>query len=177
MADPTDTGGLQQAPLLRAIHRMWKRGAIERVALWLWPPLFTIVAFAAFLKYAPAQLDSVVAPSENPDGLQLKTLIRQVKTELQQADLEAIERNEPALFQLKDFELDVNVVARGTGTGSAEIVVFGSNVEVSRERIQRIHLRWIADPEARDVAAKQAKILDKPTDIIVADMPQAGGPK
>jgi hypothetical protein len=129
--------------------------------------------FVAFIFIARGSVDSLVAPSQDHvEGLELKTLIRQVKAELQEADLEALNNNEEPLFELQEFDLDLNFVAKGTTGGKVELSAVGSSVEVSRERLQHIHLRWKANPEARAVATQQASISAAPTDIINADNEQ-----
>ena len=147
-------------------------GKVRQVILLVWTPLVTIAAFLLLLSYMSHRVGTL-PPGNDPaaQGLQLKTLIRQVKTELQQADMEAIKNGEPALFQLKDFELDVNVVAKGSITGNAQIVTVGSSAEVSSERVQRIHLRWVVDPEAQKLAIETAKIDTKATRILDGDAP------
>ena len=171
MADAEDpkTSSPETGPLL-AGRNLPDR--LRQVILLIWTPLVTIAAFLLLLSYMSHRVDTLPPANDvAKEGLQLKTLIRQVKTELQQADMEAIEKGEPALFQLKDFELDVNVVAKGSISGNAQIVTVGSSAEVSSERVQRIHLRWVVDPEAQKLAIENAKIDAPATRILDGDAP------
>jgi len=168
VADPAD-------PAERAAARRIE--GVRRAAIWIGPSLLAIVLFIALTLLAPRVTDHLVEPAGGDvEGLQLKTLIRQVKKELQDADLEAVRSNEPALFELKQFDLDVNIVASGKTAADAKVLAVGSNVEVSRERVQHIHLVWTAArPEA--VIVQPHEIKGNATDVIDMEPIQQGGPK
>ena len=168
MVDPAD-------PAEQAAAR--RNEAVRRAAIWIGPSLLAVALFAALVLLAPRVTQNLIEPTpDQVEGLQLKTLIRQVKKELQDADQEAMDKGEQALFELKQFDLDVNIVAAGKTAADAKVLAVGSNVEVSRERVQHIHLVWTAAPPI-PVVPEPATISKKPTIVINADENPAGGKK
>ena len=164
-SDPSRTGTLQ------SVRRFLRSRMARRALLWLWPPLASVATLLLLVPLMDRQLDNRLhaAQKSDADGLELKSLVRQVKQQLQEADCEATANNEAALFELKDFELDLNFVAKGISGQKAEILAVGSNTEISRERLQHIHLRWTANSGAQTANVKPGKILAAPTDVIDAD--------
>ena len=164
MVDPAD-------PAEQAAAR--RNEALRRALVWIGPSLLAVALFFALVLLSPRLTDRLAQPgSPEAEGLQLKTLIRQVKKELEEADQEALDNNEAALFDLKEFVLDVNIVASGKTIHDAKVVTVGSNVEVGRERVQHIHLVWTAAREGK-VEPTLQPIPDKPTVTINAD--EGGG--
>lgn len=146
-----------------------KRGALKQLVMWVAPSLVAVALFTGLILVSPRITDRLAQPgSPEAEGLQLKTLIRQVKKELQEADQEALDNNEAALFELKEFDLDVNILASGKTIHDAKVVTVGSNVEVGRERVQHIHLVWTAAREENAVV-NEGSIPAKPTVTINAD--------
>lgn len=103
------------------------------------------------------------------EGIQLKELIRKVKADLTAADQEAAAKGELALFRLKDFELDINVVASGSAETKGQIMTVGSNVTVGSEKIQKIHLRWVADPERKLITPVPTTVIGDATVSVYAE--------
>lgn len=81
--------------------------------------------------------------------IEFSQLIRKVKAELVKSENDAIRRNELSLFALKDFELEIKVVASGSSTTGVKLYTVGSDVTVGEEMVQTIRLRWVVDPERR----------------------------
>ena len=169
MVDPTSIDNLSK-PRRRGFGQLLlSRRTLRHLVLWIGPPLITVIAFLLFARYADHQVADFVQQDDKAVGsLQLKELIRQVKKELVDADQEAIANGEPALFTLKEFELDVNVVAKGAAGGKAEIMTIGSNVDVSRERVQHIHLAWTPNSDIVAIKPKPASITDKADEEVTA---------
>lgn len=78
--------------------------------------------------------------------LEVSALIRKVKEELQTAEHERLKKNELALFELQDFEMEIHFVVRNTGEVSAEVIGIGSKADVGTEHVQKLTLRWKAIP-------------------------------
>lgn len=80
------------------------------------------------------------------EGPRIRDLVRQVKQELSEADSIAQARHELALFELKEFDLDISFVVQSkqTAGGKAgyELLAVESNSEIATARTQRIHLHW-----------------------------------
>ena len=58
------------------------QGPLRRTAFWLGPPLLAIFVFIAFILIAKRYTDLLVLPDQDTEqvqGLELKTLVRQVK--------------------------------------------------------------------------------------------------
>jgi hypothetical protein len=148
------------------------RDRLLRIPKWLISPLLSTAIFMALLLVLHHKPELIFPSSDEKvfaEGLQLKTLIRQVKNELQEAGKEAVNKNEAALFELKDFDLDVNIVAKGTSNVNAQIVTVGTNVEIARERLQHVHLHWVVDAKSRPVDARRGAITESPDVVIDAD--------
>lgn len=113
----------------------------------------TLGLFVAIVFVTGRVVRTEVAAGSEPGpvkSIELTDLIRQVKRGLADAQAQADAAGELKLFRLKDFELEVNVVARGEGKTSAKLWTVGSEVTSGSEKVQKIHLRWIADPERNE---------------------------
>lgn len=84
--------------------------------------------------------------SQQSKGLGIEDLIRRVKSELADAEAKRIRNNEAALFELKEFELEIGFVVQERTTAGGKIdyqvVSVDTGTEVGNERVQRIRLRW-----------------------------------
>jgi hypothetical protein len=82
------------------------------------------------------------------EPLGIAQVVRRVKQELYEADIERDERGEAALFELDSFDLELNFVVETRGAAKAgtdfALVVLGKEAEVSSQRIQKIHLHMKA---------------------------------
>jgi hypothetical protein len=86
--------------------------------------------------------------SEQP--LDVRCLVEAVKTELAAAESAQRRENKAALFELKDFEMEVNYVVRNSGGIKAEVVGVGTNLDAGSERVQKLLLRWAAIPNREE---------------------------
>jgi len=173
VVDPGNTGRSHKATLSQAFVRWWKRVSLKQIAFWIGPSLLSVGLFFALVLFGPSVTERLVKtdPHESK-SLELNTLIREVKAELQQADREAVENNEAAMFKLKEFDLDLNFVATGK---TAQVLTIGSNVEVGRERVQHIHLVWTPAGSV-PVAAEPREITENPTATTKMESVPKGGP-
>lgn len=81
-------------------------------------------------------------------GLEISTMIRNVKHELFKADSLRIAKKEGALFRLKDFQMEISFTVRqvtkaGVNVGYKFVTVEGGS-ETGNEKIQKLILRWDA---------------------------------
>lgn len=95
------------------------------------------------------------SPSEAENGgLEIGSLIRKVKRELMQADTQRINNNERALFQLKDFQMEISFMVKTVTTAGAKIdykfVTVDAGTETGNEKVQKLTLHWDAIPQKRD---------------------------
>jgi hypothetical protein len=104
---------------------------------------------------------------ETRPRVEVKDLIREVKAELVAADQEMLKKGEAALFQLKDFEMEIQFVVRRSGDLHAEVVGVGGGAGASSESVQKLKLHWDAlPPKAGSVPATQDAAEKKP-DIVI----------
>jgi hypothetical protein len=82
--------------------------------------------------------------------LDVRCLVEAVKEELAAAEDAQRGANKAALFQLKDFEMEINYVVRNSGGISAEVVGVGTNLDAGSERVQKLLLRWDAIPNREE---------------------------
>ncbi|MCU0709548.1 MAG: hypothetical protein MUF23_14765 [Pirellula sp.] len=87
------------------------------------------------------------------EPLEVKTLIRKVKEELQAAEFERVNQKELPLLQLQDFEMEINFVVRNAGGVRAEVVGIGSNIDLATEKVQKLKLHWTAVPATQKSVA------------------------
>ena len=79
-------------------------------------------------------------------GIGITDLVRQVKKELLALEDSMVKHNENALFQLKDFEMEINFVVRENTSakiqGNYEVVAVEGSKDYSNEKVQKIILHW-----------------------------------
>ena len=87
----------------------------------------------------------------DPTTRQIHEVVREVKEELARADSVRMARNEQPLFLLGYFDLDLKFTVSNSdkshGQASPAFVVVGSEESIERERVQEIHLHFVAPPE------------------------------
>lgn len=109
------------------------------------------------------------------EGLGVKDLIEKVKAELIETEQNQIKSNQAALFEIKDFDLEINFVVstRHTGTGKLEynVVTVGGETEVSSERIQKINLHMTAIPPKAIEKPMSQSSVSAPTKPVVINPP------
>ena len=131
-----------------------------------------------FTRHAPTQLST----SERP--LEVRELIEAVSEQLAAVDASRREKNLLPLFQLRDFEMEINYVVRNSGGAKAEVVGIGTNLDTVNERVQKLHLRWDAvgsqkreikstiDPNSIDLS--KATVIEPKSGKCPADQREAG---
>ena len=124
-------------------RKSWFAGA-SRMRVVVVGPLIAVALAGGFLlgRRPPALL------SEQP--LDVRCLIEAVTVELAAAEAAQRRENRMALFQLEDFEMEINYVARNSGTLKAEVVGVGTNLDGGSERVQKLLLRWAAIPNREE---------------------------
>jgi len=104
---------------------------------------------------------------ETRPRVEVKDLIREVKTELVAADKEMIKNGEAALFQLRDFEMEIQFVVRRSGDLRAEVVGVGGGAGASSESVQKLKLHWdVVPPRAGSVPPSEVPV-EKKADIVI----------
>lgn len=87
-------------------------------------------------------------------GLGISELISSVRQELREIENRRNENNETALFEVKDFDLEISFVvqSRSTLKGNIEyyFVTVDNEIETGQERIQKIKLHLTAIPKKHD---------------------------
>jgi hypothetical protein len=107
-----------------------------------------------------------IGAAETPHEAEIHEIIETVRAELKQADDERIKKNEPALFEVKTFDLEINFLAKSAETQSGglktELVAISGGSEVSSERVQKItlHLTTIPPKEIVVLPNPAAKSAD-----------------
>lgn len=83
-------------------------------------------------------------------GMGIKDLLSRVKSELYEAEKERIDKQELPLFELKDFDLEINfVVQKSSKIGGGvvlHVIEVDSEIQTGSERIQKIKLHMTAIP-------------------------------
>lgn len=137
-----------------------------------------VVTILLLLIIPPTLRDLRFSQTQEPEGLRIRDLVRQVKQELSEADSIAQSHHEMALFDLEEFDLDVSFVVRSknaaTGKAGYELLAVESSTELSTERLQHIHLRWkAAAPESVRLATDPGLADDVPS--IIGTIPPPKG--
>jgi hypothetical protein len=97
--------------------------------------------------------------SDTYEGLGIKDLIRKVKMELYESDMERKENLEEPLFELKDFDLEIAFIVktqtRRKGKVGYNLITLDSEMQTGTENVQKIKLHMTAIPPR-----KQKKIVE-----------------
>jgi NTP-dependent ternary system trypsin peptidase co-occuring protein len=135
----------------------------------LYAATLAAAAFAGSLYSARvARRDLGLADKSQP--LEIKDLIGRVREELAAAETDMLKRHDLALFRLKDFEMEINYVIRTGSVVKTEVVGVGTDLNVDRERVQKLTLRWAVCPERIHGTVPASK-----SDSVPAEL--AAGPK
>ncbi len=131
--------------------------------------LLLVPNIATFLRPTILRLPSA---RENDEGLGIRELIRTVKLELQETEEQGRTNKEAALFQLKDFDLEINFIVHSHSKGKAGVdyhfVAVGAETEVGLEEIQKIKLHMIAIPPRREVVPQtSSRVSGQPSTPII----------
>ncbi len=83
-------------------------------------------------------------------GLEISNLIRQVKSELEDANDKMRQNNEAALFQVQSFDLEVTFVVQATTTSSGNtdfhFVTVDNRLETNSQRTQKMTIHMVVTP-------------------------------
>lgn len=131
----------------------WSLGLLEKhVSVKVFLVALILLALPYLVRYIQPSPDRAAQIGKvSPDApLDLDILIRKVKQELAAAEQERVTNREAALFELKQFDLEVSFVMRARSLGSGKVeyvpVVVSTELELGSERVQRITLHMIAAP-------------------------------
>jgi hypothetical protein len=105
------------------------------------------------------------------EGLGIQELVRRVQAEVEQSEDSRIRSGIAPLFELNDFDLEINFVVKTRTTAQGELeyhfVTVNSESEVSSEKTQKITLRMKATTPQFEPQMISSPIQDaKPEDII-----------
>jgi Trypsin-co-occurring domain 2 len=130
--------------------------------------IFLLVALMLFNRWKLATDESGA-----DQGLGVKELIENVKAELIEAEQNRIKSNKAALFETKDFDLEINFVVntrrKGTGKLEIQVVTIGGETEISSEKIQKIKLHMTAIPPSAGRQPAAGSPLSQQEDTITYD--------
>ena len=91
---------------------------------------------------------TVVPPVEK--GLEISNLIRQVKSELEDANDKMRQNGEAALFQVNSFDLEVTFVVQATTSSSGNtdfhFVAVDNRLETNSQRTQKMTIHMVVTP-------------------------------
>lgn len=137
------------------------------------------VLLIAFLLLAP-NIATLLRPTiprlpsarENDEGLGIRELIRTVKLELQETEQQGRANKEAALFELKDFDLEISFIVHSHSKGTAGVeyhfVAVGAETQVGLEKVQKIKLHMTAIPPKREVVAQtSSRVSSQPSTPII----------
>jgi len=121
-------------------YRHWLKKLRAPVPYW-------VVLLVGLLAIVPVVGGFISAPSNNgssEEELGIQQLITSVKDELTKADRERQNKGELALFEVKDFDLEINFTVKKSksldGKLEYKVVTADSKVDVAQEKIQKITL-------------------------------------
>lgn len=105
--------------------------------------------------------------------LGIKCLVESVKAELVAAENSYRQKNEAPLFELKDFEMEINYLVRNSGGIKAEVIGVGTNLDSGSERVQKLRLTWTAIPNRQELIPPTLPIdgLHEKGDAAAAKLP------
>jgi len=110
--------------------------------------LIFILSISFFVMKSTRQKAGEFVNSNDTTGLEISTMIRSVKHELYKADSIRIANKEEALFELKDFQMEISFTVRkvnkaGVNVGYKFVTVEGGS-ETGNEKVQKLILHWNA---------------------------------
>ena len=122
----------------------------KRVALWSILLAALSVVLILLLPHVSYYLKFRLHDDPDNKNLGINDLIRKVRMELYESELQRTQNREQKLFEVKDFDLEISFIVqeRFTQQGKAEfqLVAVDSASEVSSERMHKIRLHMAAIP-------------------------------
>jgi hypothetical protein len=116
--------------------------------------IIILTALCLFVIDATVKQTSNGYDGKDTTGLEIESLIRNVKSELIKADSERIAKNEGALFKLRDFEMEISFTVRKVNRAGTKFdykfVTVEGGTETGNEKVQKLILHWDAVPEYAD---------------------------
>jgi len=153
-------------------YALWASGILEtRISLKLVVAVVLILLLPQIVPYIHSRFAQAPPPQARPpEGLGITDLIRKVKQELAAADEQARQNREAALFQMKDFDLELSfmVQARSVTHGKVnyELVAVDSETQTGSERVQKIRLHMTTVTPEHHVEAARAPSPDSRPRVI-----------
>ena len=96
------------------------------------------------------------------ESLGLAQLIQSVRSELAESHEQLVKSGKPDMFQVKDFDLEINFVAKANsqvkGGFEYQVLTAESSVERSAEKAQKIKLHLVAVEQKKEI--KPGKIIN-----------------
>ncbi len=136
-----------------AIHwtQLATGGLIGIVAAW------TIINFRAHTK-ATGEIQA--------NDIRIADLAQRVRAELEFMEADRLASGKDAVFQLKDFDLEISFVVKASqkskGELSTEVVTVGAESEASREKTHKVTLHMIPIPTQRFNTPATAEPINAP---------------
>ncbi len=109
--------------------------------------MFLIIGYLSFKHFYPDEIKILESES-----IEIKSLVTEVKRQLTELDKERQSNNELALFQLKEFELELTFVVRKTSSvtaeGSFELIALDASSGQEIQNMQKLNIKWNAIEES-----------------------------
>ena len=132
----------------------------------------TVIATVAVTVIVGVLIYKIVQPPNSgdaPNRLGIDALVTQVRSELENLEIERQSGNTQPLFEMKDFDLEISFVvkqsAKTKGELETEVVTVGGETEHSKEAAQKVTLHMGVMP-SQEVVVPSVKHIDVPSDAV-----------
>jgi len=101
--------------------------------------------------------------------LGIDDLVTKIRSELEKVEVQRQSVGEQALFEMKNFDLEISFVVKQTGKAEgkleAEVITIGGAVERSKEAAQKVTLHMDVIP-SQPVMIQPVKSIEVPPDAV-----------
>lgn len=134
-----------------------------------------IISLIAAMVYNHRRTEKAKSTPTDAVEIDIKDLIVGVKTALGNVERERIVRKEGPLFEVKDFDLELNFVVKrantATGEIEAKVVTLGSESQYSQESIQKVRLHLTTLPTKQETGSPSANGIPHKEETVIGDVP------
>ena len=131
-----------------SIRRAWNTVRTKTIKIIVAIPICLIIVTLLVIFGPRSCSKRTIKGASESSGLGIDKVIRDVKKELVASDQKRIENQEAALFQVKDFDLEIQFVVReSTTTGGEakyEVITVNTELKDELEKVQKITLHFTA---------------------------------
>jgi Trypsin-co-occurring domain 2 len=161
-----------------AVRGFFREHTFATVALLL---LGFLLAAPRLVSWLTTQAPAVLPHPEAGRELGVREMIRSVKQELQDADKEMRDNREVALFELKEFDLEISFVARASSTAKSgfdyQVLTVDTEKQAGSEKVQKLHLHFVvaAQGEKQSTSASKPSPLPSSGVVVIGTPPPRKG--